>query len=388
VKEQSPFRLRRICIAVFLTVAALMGFYKFITSVENLPQSIGRGIGAVISALAPVILGLVISYFLQPLVEWEEKVFAKCFRMKDAARKNLAIVIAILLFLAFLGTMVGFLLPVAYDNASDLVLHADDWLLKAKDGLVSLQDKFPILAFLDAEALHQSVLDAVNAWVEQADWGALALQAANVAGKIFSGLFNLLVGIILAFYILHSGHELGSSIRKTVTGWVGGKRLDGFFDCLDEINHILGKYVGGKMLQSFIMFLMILPFFLVLKVPYAPLMALVVALTNLIPFIGPFLGGTVPVFLALMISFPRALLTLAAVLLVQQIDNYLVEPKLIGKIVGMHSFWVIAWILIGSSLFGLWGTLLAVPMAAVLKAGLDRIFHHKDCKAHENLSGN
>lgn len=265
----------------------------------------------------------------------------------------------------------------------DLITQLPGYFTQAETLLVRLNE-IPWVAelnlSLNMDQLEAQLLIWLKTFVAESNWSYMAGQVVATLGGVFSGILTFVLSMVLCVYMLKSGRELLRGIRGVAARQFGETRTRSLSGLIREIDQVFGQYIGGKMMQSFIMFAMILTAFWILGVPYAPLMAAIVAISNLIPYVGPFLGGVVPVFFMLLIDPIKAIIVLAAILVVQQIDNYLIEPRLIGDRMGMHPFWVIGCVIIGGDLLGLFGILLAIPLAGVLRILGKRYFDRRDAR--------
>ena len=128
----------------------------------------------------------------------------------------------------------------------------------------------------------------------------------------------------------------------------------------------LGKYISAKLLQVLIIFLIAQTFFLILGVSMSTLMAFVLAVANIIPYVGGFIGMLPPVLISLIEDPIKALWVYGSILIIQFVDGYVIQPFLIGDKMGLSPFWSLAVIIIGGNLFGFTGVLLSIPVAAVI----------------------
>jgi len=371
-------------LTVFLTGAALMCVYRLFHSVEDLWRSIQGGIGTVVSTLTPFIIALVIAYLLRPLRDFLARILGRIFpRVREGRVRTTAITLAVVLFLAALASAIALLIPAIWTNLMDLIAQLPGYFTQAETLLAQLNE-IPWIAemnfVLNMDQLETQLLQWLKTFVADSNWGYMAGQVVATVGGVFSGVITFVLSLVLCVYMLKSGRELMGGIRSVLARQFGEKRAQSLDSLVKEIDTVFGQYIGGKMMQCFIMFAMILAAFVALGVPYAPLMAAIVAVSNLIPYVGPFLGGVVPVFFMLLIDPIKAILVLVAILVVQQIDNYLVEPRLIGDRMGMHPFWVISCVIIGGDLLGIFGILLAIPLAGVLRILAKRYFDRRDAK--------
>jgi predicted PurR-regulated permease PerM len=359
-----------------------MGVYRLFYSVDDLWMSVKNGISFVISMLMPFIIAIVVAYMLKPVRNAFTWLLRRIFpKVRQEVNKGWALFITMVLFLAMVGTGIGFLIPAIVKNVFDLVSQLPFYFTVVRDWIIRLQSEVTWLSWFDMQTVEQQVLGWVQNLITSSNWsqlaGQIASQVAVAVGGVLSGLLTFIMSMVMCVYILKSGSLLADNVKGVLINQLGEKRAGGIISFFRDTDQVFGQYIGSKMIQSLIMFSLVLPLFMLLGVTYSPLMAAIMAVTNLIPYVGPFIGGAIPVFFMLLINPLKALLVLLVVVLVQQIDNYLVEPRLIGDRMGMHPFWVITCVIIGGNLFGLFGVLLAVPIAGVIRVSANRYYEAK-----------
>lgn len=372
MKQKSSYM--RLGITVFLTVGAILLFYDTV---------FGRGWllriwRQLLSAVQPILYGAFMAYLLAPVVNtFEARLFSG--RVKKAEERNAPVPPAVravsmlltwLLVAAMFYVLAALLLPELYKSILQLVSNVENYYNTIAGWVEHLLMTYPMLeewvaARMD-EYYHQ--LANVSGWLEKAlpqVQTAMAVTAGGVAA-IVNFVKNLLVGIIVSIYLLATKEHCAAFSRRIVfglfsrenAGWVlrGVRRADGIFS----------GFVRGKLLDSLIIGILCFIGCSILKFPYTPLISVIVGVTNIIPFFGPFLGAVPSGFLILLVSPMKALYFLLFVLVLQQVDGNIIGPKILGGTTGLSSLWVIIAILVGGSFFGLPGMFFGVPVCACL----------------------
>ena len=195
-----------------------------------------------------------------------------------------------------------------------------------------------------------------------------------VSGGIVSALsflMDLIVGVIVSIYLLATKERCAAHARRTIYALTADRHTPWVFRAVRRVDEIFSGFVRGKILASLIIGLICFIGCSLLNFPYTPLVSVIVGVTNVIPFFGPFLGAIPSTFLILLVSPMKALYFVLFVLLLQQLDGNIIGPKILGDKTGLSSLWVIIAILVGGSFFGLAGMFFGVPVCACLYSAAD-----------------
>lgn len=358
----------KISLYVFLTVAALMIFYMLLNSSQNLWESVGGGLRFVANMLTPFFIGLVIAYILRPAVQVTENLLKKIWKKnkRRRARQLVSIGIIFIILLSLLVVAIRFIIPGLASNISDFIKVLPTYIKQATAYFNEVIEPNPIY---NNEIVQQSIDNAINSVRESINVVALSAVGwlANGIVSFVNGVVKVLLGLVLSFYLLSERRSIGSSFSRVVYAKFGEQRsrkISSFFGAVDRV---FGKYISSKLVESMIVFAMAQLVFILLAVPYSTLMSTIVALTNMVPYIGPLIGGMVPVLVTLLEYPVSAIYVALAIVVLQVLDAYFIQPKLIGDKMGLNPFWVLLSVIMGGALYGVIGILLAVPVAAVIK---------------------
>ena len=191
--------------------------------------------------------------------------------------------------------------------------------------------------------------------------------------SVASKIWNIVLGIIISIYLL-SDKEKFCALSKKITYAVFPKSVaEKSIEITHRSNSTFGKFLVGKILDSVI--IGILTFFIltVSKMPYAILISVIVGITNIIPFFGPFIGAIPSFIIILFVSPVKALWFLVIILVIQQIDGNIIGPKILGDSIGVSAFWILFAILVAGKFLGLVGMIIGVPLFAVVYSLLKEI---------------
>ncbi|MEG0251526.1 MAG: AI-2E family transporter [Christensenellaceae bacterium] len=326
----------------------------------------GNIIAAFFAILIPFIFGFGIAYLLSRPAIYIEKhwlAFVEQKKSRPKLRRGLAILITFIITFGIIALLVRFIIPQLLSSITVLLqnipLYLDqletttlDWLkhlnLYTTDTVVSL-NKFQT-TFLD-----------ITKYID-----TFIAQLPQFIGTVGVGIFNFFIGLIVCVYILFSREKFVRQGKKLAFAVLSEKFADKFIDVLKYSNNVFLGFIMGTLVSSTFVGISTFIFMTICQMPYAILIAVIVAVTNVVPFFGPFLGAIPSIILLLIVDPFYALAFLIFILILQQIDGNIILPKLIGINIGMSAFWVLFALLVGGGLFGFWGLLLGVPVFAVI----------------------
>ena len=202
---------------------------------------------------------------------------------------------------------------------------------------------------------------------------------------ITSLLFNIVMGIILSIYMLFDKEKIGLGCKKILYSSTPKIKADETVEFFKMSHDIFYNYIIGKIIDSLIIgVLAFIGFQFIIKIENVLFLSFIVFLTNIIPYFGPFIGAVPPILMTLVYDPVKAFWVAIFIFILQQLDGNFIGPKVMGDQVGLSPLWIISAVLIGGALFGLIGVFLSVPVAAVIKASIDKYvdknLHIKDSK--------
>ncbi len=199
--------------------------------------------------------------------------------------------------------------------------------------------------------------------------------------EVFGAFFNFLVGIVVSVYLLNSKDLFCAQFKKILYAFVPAKSANEFISTVRRAHKIFGGFVTGKLLDSLIIGMLCFIVMTIFNWPYAMLISVIIAVTNIIPFFGPFIGGIPSALLILMVEPITSLYFGIFVLILQQFDGNILGPKILGDSTGLSSFWVIFSLLVFGGFFGFVGMAIGVPTFAVFYTLItDKIYNSLEKK--------
>ena len=325
--------------------------------------------------LAPVYIGVVFAFVLCPVYNYCVGAFYDRLKKSNPEGKKLlkiskalASIICVVLVVGLIGLLIYFIVPQLVDTLISLGNTMPERLAALSDWLETHFSKFPQLAKWVDNVANTGSRDIIN-WAHE---NVLKGDAMNIANTISSGLFtavkyifNFIIGLLIMVYLLNFKDHLFAITRKIVTATCGQKRRDNLYEFSSIVNETFIGFLVGRIIDSFIIGVLTFVVLVIFDIPFALMIAVIVGVTNVIPFFGPFIGA-VPSVLLLMLEEPMAAVYfLIIILVIQQLDGNVIGPKIVGDSLGISSFWVLIAVLVGGGLFGFEGMVFGVPVFAV-----------------------
>ena len=321
--------------------------------------------------IAPVLYGAAMAYLLAPTVNWIEGFLAphtKKGREQKKWLRAVSIFITWLLVAAVVYALMMVLLPELYKSIRQLIANAETYYNQVFAWAMGLWEDNPKFAGW-VEAVIPELYNSALLWVKNSVLPQVEVAIQTLTGgllNIIAFLKNLLVGIIVSVYLLAAKERFSATACKLCYAFLSEKRAMLMIRGAKTTDRIFSGFVRGKLLDSLIIGLLCFIFSSIFKFPYAPLVSLVVGVTNVIPYFGPFLGAIPSAFLILLDSPIQCFYFCIFILVLQQFDGNILGPAILGETTGLSSFWVIVAILLGGGLFGVIGMFLGVPVFACI----------------------
>jgi predicted PurR-regulated permease PerM len=311
--------------------------------------------------LVPFVLGLVGAYLLSPLVSWLERHLPARLRTWNVARP-LSIILTYLGFVLVIAGVIAFIVPIMAQQVGTFVEripgYRDRLGTLVQDGLRWYQDNIP-------DAWKQS-LEANLSEIGQGVLARIRDGMGAMLGTVFSS-FNFLVGLIIIpfwlFYVLQDESQVKQGLIRALHPEL---RPD-LRSLATLIDDVLSAYVRGQLLLCLFVGILATIGLLIIGVPFAPVLGLIAGIFEILPNIGPYLGA-IPAILVALATDPISAIWVALVFFaIQMIENLILVPRISGKSVQLHPALVMLVLVVGGQLAGIWGMIIAVPVAAVIR---------------------
>lgn len=368
-------------LAVFLTVAMCILFFFLLFRFDQIRAYAGM----IMKILRPFAFGAVIAYLLSPLCNHFECYFARICnlekRSEEAVRKlkrlfaGVSIFLSLFLFCFIIYVLVAMVVSQVFSSVTMLVEAMPGYILKVTMWLEELVKEDTLLINYVEQYSEQimtgmqdfaktQLLPNINSIISG---GSISVLTLLMTAK------DLVIGLIVAVYFMNSRKLFSQQAKLVVYALFPSKEhlkedqmqaADWILKEVDIINDYLGGFIKGKLLDSLIIGLICIVFTGVVNMPYAVLVSVVIGVTNIIPFFGPFIGAIPTAVLILMVSPVKCIYFIIFILILQQFDGNILGPKILGNTTHLSSFWVLFAILLFGGLFGIVGMVIGVPVFA------------------------
>lgn len=327
--------------------------------------SVSGGIGSVLNAAMPLLVGCVIAYALNILMSFYERHLfpnsGKKFICKS--RRAFSLLLAIITLLAIIALVIALIVPQLVFCVKLLIAEipgAINYLLEKLEELNILSsDVFNKLAAIDWQSKVGQIVNTLLSGI-----GNVMDIIVSTVSSVVSGITTAFVAIIFSIYLLMGKDKLGSQCKKLMRRYIPEAKLSSIEHILSVLNDSFHRFIVGQCTEAVILGGLCTLGMLILRLPYAPMIGAVISFTALIPIVGAFIGGAVGAFLILMESPVQALIFLVFLVILQQFEGNVIYPRVVGSSIGLPGIWVLAAVTIGGGVLGIFGMLLAVPLAA------------------------
>ena len=354
----------------FGSLALAIMFYFVIL---NIGKIFGEAV-RVVNILMPVVYGFVIAFILGPMCDQIEKYLEQWIpQMKnEGLRTNIitgiSVALSVIAALILLGVILVLVLPQLFTSIMSIVNSIPVASAKVTVWVRKLLQNNPELQ-TQVLNTYTNIGDTFMNWVQN----TFLPRFQEFLNSLSSGLVdfvvvikNLLIGIIVSFYILANRKLYLGQTKKVIYTVLPAKPANALVFLLRDVRDIFSGFLVGKIVDSLIIGVICFIVMNVLKFPYAILISTIVGVTNIIPYFGPFIGAIPSAILILTVNPLQALYFLIFVLILQQVDGNIIGPRILGDTTGLASFWVLISILLFGGLFGIVGMIIGVPVFAVL----------------------
>lgn len=290
--------------------------------------------------------------------------------------KAIASIICILIMFAIIGLLGYFILPQIIDSIVKTVATVPEKLTELSSWSAVHLKKYPeVVKAINsiANAGSTEIIGWVQTHILKENAQNIAAQISTTAIGLLKMIVNIFVGILLAIYLLNFKEKLLAITRKLIAATCSEKKSQNLYEFGTIMNETFIGYIVGRILDAIVIGILTYFSMRLLNMPMAILVSVIVGVTNVIPFFGPFLGA-IPSFCLLLLESPiQACYFAVLILIIQQLDGNVIGPKIVGNAIGMNSFWVLIAVLIGGGLFGFIGMALGVPVFAVIYRYVNKI---------------
>jgi predicted PurR-regulated permease PerM len=364
-------------VTAFLVIISSIAFFLILSRLSL----IWAAFRTVIGILSPIIYGLVFAYLLNKLMNLLETRFLiragqRLFPTKPARAKlftrAVSITLTFVIVLAVVGGILALVIPQIYNSVQSLVGRLPDYYKSVVGWSNSFLATNPDLEISVAQFFGTATNSLTN-WLQ----ATLLTRTDQIITNLTAGVFNvvkeiasIIIGFIVAVYLLHHKEKFSAQCKRLIFGSFKPKRANSILSNIRFLDKTVGGFILGKVIESLIVGIISYIFLTVFGMPYTVLVAVFLALTNLIPFFGVFIGA-IPSALMILLEDPlKCLIFVIYVIVLHMFANNILSPRIQGETIGLGGFWVLFAILLFGGFFGFWGLLLGVPVFAVIYAAI------------------
>ena len=358
ITEEMRGRTRSNIVVLVVGAILLASVYYF--------SSIWSAITTIFNTIMPFLIGFGLLLLLLPVVNRMEWVFNRVFfRRKPHPKLNRALstAVAVLLLLALLAGFFAIMLPQLITSVKSILQYITNFVTVNQDRIKEFLLKYEFLS-IEGEKL---VIAWENIVSQTMNYTSFLLNyvkaiAVGVSSGVYSVVIHFLVGLIAAIYLMIDKETFCAQTKKVCYALFKPSTCETLIYWTRRANKIFAGFIVGKILDSAIIGVLCYVCMLIFRIEYPLLISVIIGVTNIIPFFGPFIGAIPSILVLLLVNPLSALWFGVFILILQQLDGNVIGPFILGDYVGVSAFWIMIAIVIGGGLFGFAGMLLGVPV--------------------------
>ena len=360
---------------IFLCVLGCIAFYWLLHETDR----VGKVLEYVGNIFSPFILGGVFAFILNvPMHAIETKLK---FIKQEKPKRVAAILLTLVAIVLVIAGIIRLIIPQITNTVTLLISQMPEFFERVETSVMDFLEERPelsrwVLENIDLQQMDwNSILEKVGGWISNGA-SAIVSGAISALSNIFGAAFNFVLSVVFAFYCLACKETLARQGRRLLYALVKEKNADAIIRVLRMTNSAFSNFITGQCLEALILGLMFVPAMAVFRMPYIPLICVLISITALVPLVGAFVGCILGAFFILVANPMLAVVFVIMFLVIQQIEGNLIYPRVVGESIGLPGMWVLLAVAVGGGTFGVGGMFLMVPLSSVLYTLL-REFAHK-----------
>lgn len=364
----------------YITLVVITGILLFIgfNVVREGPYLLKVLVGVIIQFLdiiSPVFWAFILAYLLYYPMMYIEKIIYKIRGSREIKKKTkgrvrlLSVTLTFILVIGLITAIINFIVPPLIKNVNILLNSIPEFEANLSVWINEIKEYMATLNITSPEGM--ALVNDMSMILKTIGEGIIGV-ATQLVGSIGSFVVDFVVTVILTFYFLKDKEKLFRAIDKFGMITVSDRVRFGIKGFIKDLDDIVGKFMIGTVFASFVVGVISTVLMLIIGHPFAILIGVAAGLTNVIPYVGPILGAGLAFVLGIFESMKLGILGAVLLLLYQQVDGNVIQPKIVGDKVGLAPVWILIAVLIGGSYFGGIGMILAVPTAALIAVYVER----------------
>lgn len=354
----------------FLVIVTCVIFYFALLRFDMITNLVK----SVVDVLKPVIYGLALAYLLNPIIKYVDGKMKPILEKKMSQEKakklsrTMGIIFALIFLIALIVALCNMLIPELYKSIRDLFLTLPGQINEMVSHVENIQNQDNTIGVVVKNAMEEGT-KVFQSWFRTDFMTQVNTIMSNVTVGIVGlvvEFVNFILGLIVSVYVLYGKERFTSQAKKLTYAFLSNDHANMLLHLTKKSNEIFGGFIIGKIIDSAIIGVLCFIGLSILHMPYTLLVSVVVGITNVIPFFGPYIGA-IPSAILITLEDPKmGLYFLIFILILQQIDGNIIGPHILGDSTGLSPFWVLFSILVGGGLFGFVGMIMGVPTLAVI----------------------
>lgn len=323
-------------------------------------------VSGVIAMLMPFIIGFTMAYLFNFILDFYENNVIN-FKVLNKSRPKLKRFIGLVLtyttVILLIFLFLNFVFPQLVSSVMGLVNDIPLYIANITELFNDFNSKYEI------QEEYYNLL--VEQWEKYKDTIVkfvtnLIPVLGNLVKATLSSLWNIVLGVIVSIYLLTDKEKFFALNKKITRSLFSEARANRIIQLTNRSNNIFGKFLSGKILDSFIIGILTFIVITIFKMPYTILISFIISITNIIPFFGPFIGAVPSAIIILFVSPIKAFWFVIIILVIQQIDGNIIGPKILGDSLGISAFWILFSLLVSGKIFGFIGLIIGVPLFVLI----------------------
>ena len=351
-----------IAVYTFIVAASIILFYLGISQIGAVTSYIDK----IFIILQPFIIGFAIAYLLGFLLKVYERNLKKIKTYRNLKLKYQRIISLILTYLTatlLIVLFLQFVLPQLIESIVGLVNNIPTYISNLNKVSNYLFKKFDVKKE-QMDIINEKLKELIDTII---NIGTNLLPViGNIVASFASSIWNIAIGAIVSIYLLIDKENMCAGVKKVVYAILPKKGAEKVILITHKSNETFGKFLSGKILDSAIIGILAYIVLKICNMPYTLLISVVIGITNIIPFFGPFIGAVPSFIIILFVSPEKALWFLLIVFILQQVDGNIIGPKILGDSIGISAFWILFSIMVAGEILGFVGMVIGVPLFAVI----------------------
>ncbi len=365
----------KISFHVVITVIAVFAAVMLMLRLRTITGAVANALGYIADIFSPLIIAVVTAFLFDPLVIFYQKRFGKKQPNKEFKTRKIGTILAYITVFGILGAVITMSVKsLGEKDIGEFSTALNGYIEEISQTLFSIQDHLSEMGVLG------SINNFINTLIVNVTRGAkvMVIGFASSVSSIGGITVNLVIGLVIAFYFLMEKDWMLYRVKDTAMVFMPEKIREPVGNFFSDVNRVFKGYVAGQVTDALIMAFLIIISFKAAGIKYAVIIGLISGFSNLIPYVGAIVAFILSVAVGLLSGTPaKAVYAAVIVIVLQQVDSMIIVPKVVGKSVQLHPVLVILSLSVFGGIFGIWGMVVAVPVASLIKINVDRCYEKR-----------